>query len=168
MSQDYFRSFLRARNVPKAFKANEQLRFPPEGASKAFHEGYGPRPDAATPLFDWDIPLSERWNKELILLLSTAFLDEVKAQAHLPLTIAECPKLTAVRANLTKKLQKVQTAYNKFKKVSPATFREEAVQIETRKRRDMRRGGVGPVFHAQCPSHCVPDLQPTRIYRERE
>lgn len=154
--------------MPKAFKPNEQLRFPLEGASKAFHEGYGPRPDVAILLFDWDIPLSEQWNKELVLLLSTAFLDKVKAQAHLPLTIAECPKLTAVQVNLMKKLQKVQTAYNKFKKVSPATFHEEAIQIGAWKRCDMRRGGVGPAFHAQCPSHCVPDLQLMRIYCERK
>lgn len=130
--------------MPKAFKPHEQLKFPPEGASKAFHDGHGARPDAAAPLFDWDIPLSERWNKELILLLSTAFLDEVKAQTHLPLTLAECPTPAGVRANLTKKLQKVQTAYNKFKR-SPDNFQETVTQTEARKRRDMRRSGVSIV-----------------------
>ena len=149
---------MRARDVPKAFKPGDTLRLPPDGASKAFHEGYGPRPDAAVPLFDWDVPLSERWNKELILLLSTAFLDEVKAQVHLPLTIAECPKLTAVRANLTKKLQKVQTNYNKSKKASPNAMQEDATKTEARKRRDMRRGGVSPLLRTSHITHGVPDL----------
>ena len=125
------------------------LKLPPEGTSRAFHDGYGARPDAAAPLFDWDTPLSERWNKELILLLSTAFLDEVRARAHLPLTIAECPTPAAVRMNLTKKLQKVQTAYNKYKKMASDTYQEDIAQTEARKRRDMRRKGVSKTVSMQ-------------------
>ena len=51
--------------------------------------------------------------------------------------------------NLTKKLQKVQTAYNKYKKMASDTYQEDITQTQARKRRDMRRNGVGETVSTQ-------------------
>lgn len=113
---------------------------------QAWENKTGTGPDSARPAFDWTKAMSSEWNQELVIVLSDAFLREVKDSEHLPLTEAMCPPVKAIYTNLTKKMQKVQTAYNKFEGKPPIEFELAKTKSAAEGRRNVRRAGVCLAF----------------------
>ncbi|KAH9914325.1 uncharacterized protein B0H18DRAFT_959911 [Fomitopsis serialis] len=141
MFNRYFRDWLKAKNVPLKYE-----RVKPISATlftvQSWLNGHGPGPDTSHPLLDWDTPMSEAWNSETIVVLSNAFLGEIAVNMHLPLTVRDCPARPAVYVNLTKKLQKVQTDYNKHRLLTAEAYVEEKSKLKAETRRNVRRNGT--------------------------
>ena len=122
-------------------------------ALTAWQQAGGPGPNAAEPSFDWEEPMSKRWNKEMIVVLCDAFMHEVDAAKHAPLTRAQCPSgPLAIINNLGKKLQVVQTAYNKHKQLTADEYDEQKIDGEVARRRTTRRNGVSAVISFVSPA----------------
>ncbi|EPS96580.1 hypothetical protein FOMPIDRAFT_1018802 [Fomitopsis schrenkii] len=141
--QDYtefniFREWLKEKRLPLKYVEGSLVPVP-LAVIQAWENNTRPGPDPVRPMFDWTAPMSSNWNKEMVLLLGDAFLAEIRRAEHLPLTADMCPSTAAVRANLAKKMQKVQTDYKKFEGKPPIELECAKTKNAVETRHNVRR-----------------------------
>ncbi|OBZ68263.1 hypothetical protein A0H81_12043 [Grifola frondosa] len=130
-----FNDILREKNVP-----------PPSvlpSIVEAFEKGLGPGPNVAGPQIDWSRPFGSAWNKELIFLLVTEFLEEIRSGSHIPLVYdTETMSVKDMMKVCSNKLQRTRNTHIQLETGGEAEVLQMRQDVNTAARRTVRRHGT--------------------------